>query len=197
MRLATARQIVVLAVLWCAALFLLDYVTNPHLGREGWFATGDAPPAAPDQSFFLNDLRHAVNWFDEGLQSQLESAGWAPMSPTKSMILINIAQGVTRPGQIAANVGLNRQDIQLVLHELTKEGLVVLERDPEDSRATVVRYSPQVDGAQMRRNALKSLGVVESVLEKRLGATLFRQLRNALGKDWGAPVLAGEDAASR
>src|SRR5262249_32641842 len=35
MRFATVRQIVVLSVVWCTALFALDYVKNPHLWKAG------------------------------------------------------------------------------------------------------------------------------------------------------------------
>ncbi len=41
MKFATARQIVVLTLMWCAALFALDYVKNPQL----WKAAAAPPPA--------------------------------------------------------------------------------------------------------------------------------------------------------
>jgi len=64
-----------------------------------------------ETGFLLKDLLRAVYWFDEGLQAHQEAAGWPRMSRTKSMIMINLADGITRPIQIAQNlarIGMSR-----------------------------------------------------------------------------------------
>ncbi len=143
--------------------------------------------------FLLKDLLHAVYWFDESLQSHLEAAGWARMSRTKSMIMINVADGVTRPIQIAANIGISRQAVHLALAELERDGLVWLEPDPDDKRAKRVRYSDDPRGIRMRDDALRTLHRLEDVLEQRVGPARYRQLCQALRADWGAPPTPQAD----
>ncbi len=145
------------------------------------------------REFLLKDLLHAVYWFDESLQNHLEAAGWPRMSRTKSMIMINIADGVTRPIHIAANLGISRQAVHLALAELEQEGLVWLEPDPEDRRAKRVRYSDDPRGIKMRDDALRSLHQVEEQLEARVGTEAYRQLCKVLRADWGCPPAPAED----
>ncbi len=149
--------------------------------------------ADPQREFLLKDLLHAVYWFDESLQNHLEAAGWPRMSRTKSMIMINIADGVARPIQIAANLGISRQAVHLALGELEQEGLVWLEPDPEDRRAKRVRYSDDPRGIKMRDDALRSLHRVEELLEARVGPGAYRQLCKVLRADWGCPPTPAED----
>lgn len=140
------------------------------------------------REFMLKDLLHAVYWFDESLQNHLEAAGWPRMSRTKSMIMINIADGVIRPSQIAANLGISRQAVHLALAELEQEGLVWLEPDPDDRRAKRVRFSDDPRGTRMRDDALQTLHDVEAALQKRIGTKRYQQLRQALRTEWGGPL---------
>lgn len=142
----------------------------------------------PQREFLLKDLLHAVYWFDESLQNHLEAAGWSRMSRTKSMILINIADGVMRPIQIAGNLGISRQAVHLALAELEQEGLVWLQPDPDDRRAKRVVFSDDPRGVRMRDDALRSLHEVEDQLRNRIGATLYGQLCKALRRGWGEPL---------
>lgn len=153
----------------------------------GFVETG-YPVPAPQREFLLKDLLHAVYWFDESLQNHLEASGWPRLSRTKSMIMINIADGVTRPIQIAANLGISRQAVHLALAELEREGLVLMEADPDDRRAKRVRYSEDPRGIKMRDDALRTLHQVEAQLEKRVGRGAYRQLCKALRVDWGHPL---------
>ncbi len=67
MRFATVRQIVVLTVIWCAALFALDYVKNPQLWRAESAPRIDAEGARVDLwmshvccTGCLSDIREAL-----------------------------------------------------------------------------------------------------------------------------------------
>lgn len=153
--------------------------------RIGRPAKGGDAEARRD--FLLKDLVSAVYWFDESLQAHLEAAGWPRTSRTKSMILINVADGVTRPVEIAGNLGISRQGVHLALAELEDEGLVRSEPDPDDRRAKHVRFSEDPRGARMRADALRSLDRIERELEQRIGPTLYRSLCRALRAERGAP----------
>jgi len=143
---------------------------------------------SPDHDFLLTDLLHAVYWFDEGLQAHLEAAGWPRMSRTKSMILINIADGVTRPIQIAANLGISRQAVHLALVDLQRDGLVLIGPDPADGRAKRVSFAADQRGEDMRKDALHSLRRIEHILEQRLGSRRFAILREVMRADWKDPI---------
>ena len=138
--------------------------------------------------FLLKGLLRAVYWFDEGLQDHLVAEGWPRVSRTKSLILINVADGVTRPIQIAANLGMTRQAVHLALEELRTQGLVVIEPDPNDKRAKRVRFSPDKEGDPMRNAAQESLRRIESELAQRLGPDQFENLKRAMNSDWGDPI---------
>lgn len=140
------------------------------------------------RDFLLKHLLHAVYWFDEGLQDHFEAAGWPRMSRTKSMILINVSDGVTRPIQIAKNMGITRQAVHLALEELRKQGLVQIEPDPDDKRAKLVSFVAERDGESMREEGLRSLHRIESVLEKRIGSKRYAELKEVMSADWGDPV---------
>lgn len=104
-----------------------------------------------------------------------------------------IADGVTRPIQIAANLGISRQAVHLALAELEADGLVCMEPDPDDRRAKRVRYSDDPRGQRMRDDALRALHQVEAQLEKRVGVVLYRQLCRGLRSDWGRALVPGPD----
>jgi DNA-binding MarR family transcriptional regulator len=144
--------------------------------------------------FLLRDLLKAVYWFDEGLQSHLEAAGWPRLSRTKSMMMINLANGLTRPIQLAASLGISRQAVQLSLADLEKDGLIRLEPDPNDRRAKRAVYTDDPRGIQMQNDALQALQNIEAELEKRVGAGAYRQLSKALRSDWGAPFTPVTDS---
>jgi len=153
--------------------------------RAGRLATGR--DGEDRREFLLKDLLAAVYWLDESLQAHLEASGWPRTSRTKSMILINVADGVTRPIQIAGNLGVSRQAVHLALAELERDGLVRLEPDPDDRRAKRVRFSDDPRGARMRGDALRALARIEGELARRIGPTLHRSLCRALRADRGAP----------
>ena len=103
-------------------------------------------------------------------------------------MMINLANGVNRPIQLAASLGISRQAVQLALAELEKEGLIRLEPDPHDRRAKRAVYTDDPRGIAMQNDALEALHRIEAELEKRLGARAYAQLRKALRADWGAPA---------
>lgn len=143
--------------------------------------------------FLLKDLLHALDWFDRSLQNHLEAAGWPRTSRTKSMIMIDISDGVTRPIQIAENLGLSRQAVHLALNEMVRDGLILLEPDPDDRRAKRVRFSDDPSGLRIRNDARRALLHAEDHLKRRLGGTDFRSLCRLLRTDWGEPLAPDPD----
>ena len=134
--------------------------------------------------FLMMDLMRAFYWFDEGLQSALKARGWQSMSRSQSITLANIALGIRRPADIARNLGISRQAVSNMLQDMVREGLITIEPDPSDRRASVVNFSES--SSRLRADALEILGQLEATVAKRIGAGPMKSLRESLGKDWGA-----------
>lgn len=128
----------------------------------------------------------AFYWADESLQNIISAKGWPAITRAQSLVFVNIGEGVTRPSEIAARVGVTRQAIHQTLNELIELGYLRLEPDPGDKRAKVIRYTE--DGARLGLDALAALKDVEEELAKRLGHGTVLGLRQALSAPWGLPV---------
>jgi len=141
--------------------------------------------------FLMRGLLHGFYWCDESLQNSLEAAGIPPLSRTKSMIMVNISDGITRPSDLARNIGISRQAIQQTLVEMEKMGLITLAPDPSDGRAKIVKFSRR--GSGIGKATFEIMDAIEKELIERLGSKPFETFRKVLFEDWG-PVLNGEKA---
>ena len=139
--------------------------------------------------FLMRGLLHCFYWCDEGLQNSLRAVGMPPLPRTKSMIMVNISDGITRPSDLARNIGISRQAIQQTLVEMEREGLVSLKQDPSDGRAKIVRFSRR--GARIGKAAFAAMDDIEAELTDRLGAPAMKRLKAVLFTDWG-PVVNSE-----
>ena len=136
--------------------------------------------------FLMRGLLHAYYWCDESLQNSMRKAGLPPLSRTKSMIMVNISDGITRPSDLARNIGISRQAIQQTLVEMEKSGLITLAPDPADGRAKIVKFSRR--GTGIGKIAFDALDEIEAELSRRLGVRAVKQVKDLLFRDWG-PVL--------
>jgi len=145
--------------------------------------------AAPES--LIKRLAFALYWADESLQLTLQTAGWERMSRTKSMIMLNIIYGVTRPIQLAANLGISRQAVHQILQEMVSEGLVELVEDAADRRAKTVVISKKAKN--ISADIQQAMTAIEAELARRIGDRTLAQLMLALKKDWG-PLFAADIA---
>jgi len=140
-----------------------------------------------NQEYLMRGLLHCYYWIDEGLQASLSALGMPNLPRTKSMIMVNISDGITRPSDLARNIGISRQAIQQTLVEMERDGLVTLMKDPSDGRAKIVKFSRR--GAGIGKAAYEALAHIETELAKRIGADSVKKLRKALFADWGPVVI--------
>ena len=127
----------------------------------------------------------AFYWADEGLQNALKKEGWPAITRAQSLVFVNIGEGVTRPSEIAARVGVTRQAIHQTINEMVELGYLTLEPDPKDRRAKVVVYTEK--GEKVGGAAAHALKEIESSLSHRIGTDRVGALREALAQEWGAP----------
>ena len=131
----------------------------------------------------MMDLMRAFYWFDEGLQAALKARGWKSMSRSQSITLANIALGIRRPAKLARNLGISRQAVSNMLQDMAEQGLITIEADPSDRRASIINFSET--SSRLRADALEILGKLEATVSDRVGQESLKMLRESLGKDWG------------
>lgn len=145
-----------------------------------------SPLFDPKDTNLAQLFMRAFYWADESLQNLLSAKGWPSITRAQSLVFVNIGEGVTRPSEIAARIGVTRQAIHQTLNELIELGYLELEPDPSDKRAKVIRYTDK--GARLGMDALAALKVVEEELSKRIGKPAIDAMRQALVASWGAPI---------
>ncbi len=136
----------------------------------------------------LIPLFEAFSWFDEGLQGLLREMGWSAVTRPQTMILIVVGRGVERPADIARALGVTRQSAGVTIAEMAAEGLIVLENDPGDKRAKIVRISDK--GERRRADSQAAMARLTSELERRIGKANVRKLEEALSSEWGLPFVS-------
>lgn len=144
-------------------------------------------------NYLMRGLLHAYYWYDESLQNLLRGSGYPSLPRTKSMIMVNITDGIKRPADLARNLGISRQAIQQTLAEMEADGLITLTPDPQDGRAKIVEFSPR--GRGIGRAATDAIAEIERELIDRIGARTVEELKRALYADWG-PHLEREPRRS-
>lgn len=147
-------------------------------------------PTRPEPFTLLSSLLLALRWTDDSLQARLKTEGWKPVSFAQSQIMIHVWNGVTRPIELARNLGISRQAIHRTLQEMARDKLIVLQSDPSDKRAKIVAFN--AESTELMRAALRALAGIEDDLAQRLGAIRLHQLISTLAEDWGSISTGAE-----
>ena len=103
------------------------------------------------------------------------------------MVMVHVVRGVTRPSDIARNLGVSRQAIHTTINQMVAVGLLELENDPEDGRSKRVVIA--ANGQKMRMVAQEAMRIMSAALEERIGKTAVDALHDAFAADWGPPLL--------
>ena len=130
-----------------------------------------------ENSLLLLDIMRTFLQMDEKLRERLQQRGWPSITRSQSMVLANVANGVTRASRLAENLGVTRQAMSQLLADMVKKGLIELIPDPDHGRAQLVQFAPQADG--IREDARRVLRDLEAELEVSIGAQQMASLRQA------------------
>lgn len=152
------------------------------------------PPPAPSDADFVDPLNpplvigliRASFWFEESIRLMQEARGLPTVTRPQALLLALIASGERRAGRIARKLGVTRQAISLLIAELVNKEIIVVERDPEDSRAQRLAFSPKhaAHGEQL----LAMFGQLEAHVGGLIGQDRLAVLRQALVMSWGEPT---------
>jgi DNA-binding MarR family transcriptional regulator len=140
-------------------------------------------------SFLIVPLLQGFSWFDDGLQSYLQAKGWPHATRPQSMIMVHVVRGITRPSDIARNLGVSRQAVHTTINQMIELGLLELAPDEEDGRSKRVVITST--GQQMRAVAQEAMRVMSAALEERIGRKAVDALHDAFAADWGPPLSFG------
>lgn len=130
-------------------------------------------------------LLAAADWFNDSLSTAMEAAGWPFLSRSQSLVFVSLDDDGTRPAELARRLGITRQSMQELLRKLRDHGLITIDVDPADGRATIVRLAPRAH--ILGRDAAVISARLEAELAERIGSDTVDQLRAALECDWGDP----------
>ena len=130
-----------------------------------------------ENSLLLLVMMRTFLQMDEKLRERLQQRGWPSITRSQSMVLANVANGVTRASRLAENLGVSRQAMSQLLADMVKKGLIELIPDPDHGRAQLVQFAPQADG--IREDARRVLRDLEAELEVSIGAQQMASLRQA------------------
>lgn len=131
-------------------------------------------------------LLRGFRWFEDGLLSRLDEAGWPQITRAHSLVFAHLDLEGTRPSELANRIGISRQAVDQTLGELVELGLVELAPDPASRRSKLVILTPT--GKATVGSAHAIFTELEDTLAGRIGRTSVTELRRALEADWGAPA---------
>ena len=123
-------------------------------------------------------LAKAIDWYDVSLQSILKNLGMTSVNRTQSMILIHISNGVTRPSEIAREMGTTRQNIHSMAKHLIDNHIVKLISDPNDRRSKQYAFSD--DSQELRGTVLKVLVQLDKKLADRIGKDTMQGIKQGI-----------------
>jgi DNA-binding MarR family transcriptional regulator len=139
-------------------------------------------------------LLEAFKWFDESLLASLEEQGWPEISHSQSIVMAYLDGNGIRISELARRLGVSRQAAQKSVKELERAKLVKTEVDPTNSSAKTVVLTTQ--GKANVAAALEMFSEIERQLSKHLGSSDLANMRMALEKDWGAPIVVNKKRIS-
>ena len=135
----------------------------------------------------FSGLVKAIDWYDVSLQAILKDLNLESVNRTQSMMLTHIARGVTRPCEIAKEMGTTRQNIHAVGKSLISRNILQQVPNPYDRRSKIYSFSD--DGLLLRNKVLVILTYLDKKLSRKIGKDRMRGLDSALDEDWGDYVL--------
>ena len=139
-----------------------------------------------EHRYLMSGLLAGWDWFDNGLQNIVRSAGYQPLNKTQSMMVLYISAGVQRPIEIARKMRLSRQAIRHIGNQLIALGMLRARPDPTDGRSVILAFTSK--SSTLREFAEDAIRELERVLRSRIGNRKFTLLSEILDIDWGEIV---------
>lgn len=132
-------------------------------------------------------LLDAADWFNDGLLLALAAAGWPQLSRHQAQVFPLLGADGVSQSEISRRLGITRQSVNTLVHELIALGVLEHRPDPDDRRAKRVVLTAH--GRLLAADAARILDRMEQHLADRIGAEHVAALRVAVEADWGEPPI--------
>ena len=123
-------------------------------------------------------LWHAQKAFFREMRNRLTVLGYADLTPANTILLPYLDIEGTRLTVLAQRAGLTKQAIGQSIKELQQLGYVIVEADPSDGRARIVRYTQK--GQNFIRAGQQVKAQLQAELTERLGESAMAALMSNL-----------------
>ncbi len=134
-------------------------------------------------------MRTTVNWFIDHIYTHVVAAGFDDLGRAQvGLFRYPTAEGL-RPSELADRLQVSKQSVNDLLRDLEARGYLVLETDPGDGRARVVRLTDR--GRALEDAAYEGAASAQQSIAQRLGRRRFAQLHDAL-REVSDRIAAGE-----
>lgn len=146
-------------------------------------------------SRLYRSLARTLRVYNRRMVAGLHQRGFTDFAPAFPPLLSNLDTGGTRIGVLAARAGVTRQAAGQLLRDIEQCGYVVRRAAADDARATTVHFTPR--GRRLLAAVLELVNEIEGEFARRLGPTLFDQVREGLlqiadGVDPGGALGQGD-----
>lgn len=133
----------------------------------------------------LAQLVKAMNWVHHSMQAEVVGDGVGPFNMGQAIVLCNINLGITRPSDIAREMGLSRQAISQIIKQLEAKGAVEKRDDPDHKLAKIVCIKKTSGTKGIQAITQRAISTVDDRLATRIGNQKLLNLKVALEDDWG------------
>lgn len=127
-------------------------------------------------------LGKAHAWFEKGLLEAFQKKDMPAMGKADLNLLANLNCGSTYSSELAKRLGVTRQAVTKLLHNLIDQDLVRLETVPQRRNTKEIVITPK--GRDLIMAAVDELNRLETELAERIGLDNAKALRTALECDW-------------
>lgn len=120
-------------------------------------------------------LFQAARLFNEQALARVRAAGAPNVGVAHTRLLPFIDFVGVRPTELARRAGISKQAVGQLVDDLVQAGVVARERDPDDRRATRVRFTER--GREALLHGLSLLAALEDELAAEVGRDRIDRLR--------------------
>ncbi len=134
-------------------------------------SSSPALPIGALMRFGLHEIRVRI-------YSGVRASGFDDLRPAHVTLFRWPGPDGRRPTEVAADAQISKQRVNDLLRDLERLGYLELERDPDDSRARIIRLTER--GRSLHATAVEVHAAVEAEWERAVGRRRYQQLRRTL-----------------
>ena len=131
--------------------------------------------------FHLGRLLQNLAWAYQAESSErLAALGWKGLSLSHTILLANLEEEGNRCTVVTERAGIRKQSMGAIADLLVKKGCLLMEEDPSDRRARIMRFT--VKGRRFLTDANRIIEDLEQEYRIILGEEEFARFKNAISR---------------